>query len=166
MSYSIEELYSRWDSMMDLVFSSRLKIDPDDYPKRLEFTIQRAVEQKRQGNFNKAIEIYLNIFENEGRVFPAILDMLYKAVICTGKIDFAYEVIAYGEAFAKKAWGPVSWMGPWSQETRRKEFEEVLIALNGLPTSCIICGEPTKEQTETMTNNITKRHQLLELLMI
>ena len=26
--------------------------------------------------------------------------MLYKSVICTGRVDFAYEVIAYGEAFA------------------------------------------------------------------
>lgn len=165
MALSIDELYKKWDSMMDLVFSSRLKIDQDDYPPRLEYTIKRAVDQKRRGNFNEAVEIYLSIFVNEGRVFPAILDMLYKSVICTGRVDFAYEVIAYGEAFAKKAWGPISWMGPWSQETRRKELEEVLIACSNLPTSCITNGEPTKEQTNMLMDNLLKRNQLLETLM-
>ena len=165
MARDINDLYERWDKMMNLVFAGTLKVDVDDYPSRLESKIQQAVSLKRNGKFEKAIEVYLDIFERENRIFPGILDMMYKSVLCSGRIDFAYEVIAYGEAFAKKAWGPSSWMGPWSQETRRIELENVLAECSNLPTTCISEGEMTPEQSKLMIDNLLKKQKLLQNLM-
>lgn len=165
MKKNVDDLYSRFDKMMDAVFSGSLKIDQENYPNRLEKDIQIAISKKRDGFFETAIDIYLNIFERERRIYPAIMEFLYKSVICTGRLDFAYECIAYGEAFAKKCWGPRSWMGPWSQETKRREFEDVLVKCHELPTTFISSGEPSESQIKQMTNNLLKRGQILEELM-
>lgn len=165
MAKDIELIYKRWNNLMNLVFSGKLGVDVDDYPSRLESKIQKAVDYKRNGKFEDSIEVYLDIFEGERRIFPGILDMMYKSVICSGRIDFAYEVIAYGEAFAKKAWGPSSWMGPWSQETRRVELELVLAQCSNLPTTFVSEGELTQEQQSMMIDNMFKRDRLIKELM-
>lgn len=165
MSNSIGELYQRWSELMDLVFSGAISLDRDNYPTRLENRIQEAVELKRSGKFEDAVSIYLDIIDSEKRIYPAILEFMYKSVLCSGRIDFAYEVIAYAEGFAKKAWGPSSWMGPWSQETKRRELENVLAKCSDFPTTFLNGGEPTDAQNDVLIRNLTRRNQILEGLM-
>ena len=157
MAKDVDKIYDKYLNMMNKFF----QICRDNYPSYLERKIQKAVELKRSGQFVKAIDVYLDIFLKEKKMFPAIMEFMYKAVLCTGHLDFAYEVIVYAEAFAKNAWGPRSWMGPWSQETKRLEFEDLLDKVHGLPTTFISSGDLTQSQINQMTQNLLKRNQLI-----
>jgi predicted butyrate kinase (DUF1464 family) len=60
------------------------------------------------------------------KVYPVILEYLYKAVLCTVRLDFAYETIVLAEKFIKGCSGPISSYGKWSQEDKRVEFENLI----------------------------------------
>ena len=125
----------RWERWVQKVYSREIPVEKQDYPQRLEGAIQVGVQLKRKGKFDAAIGKYLDILEKEKKAYPGILDILYKAVISSGKIDFAYEVIAAAEITAKVAWGRWSAFGPWVQEIRRIELEEALSSCRGLGPS-------------------------------
>ena len=53
-------------------------------------------------------------------------------------------------------------MGPWSQETKRLEFENLLNEIHGIPTTFISKGELTQSQKDLMIQNLLKRNKLIE----
>jgi hypothetical protein len=139
---SSELLYIQFKELVKRIFSKELNkivIDCSKYPNYLEDSIQKAVELKRTGSFNEAIKIYLEIIRNENKVFPEVLTYLYKSVLCTSQLDFAYETILLAEDFIKRCWG-ANWIGVPYYEEKRFEFEELLkkIKHETLPASLII----------------------------
>lgn len=110
----------------------------DSYPNYFEDKIQKAVNYKKNKKYDKAIKIYLDIFKKSKSVYPSIMEYLYKCVLCSGQLVFAYETILYGEIFAKKCWGQQSIFGEWSQTIKRKEFEEIIIEFSKQPRSFLL----------------------------
>ena len=101
------------DMIMKLLNKQGYIVYKDNYPSYLEIEIQKAVSYKRNKDYDNAIQIYLDIFEREKGFYPAILEYLYKTVICSGQFVFAYEVILFAEIFAKLCWGMKSIYGEW-----------------------------------------------------
>ena len=158
--------FKRFDAIMDGVFGGgTYNVDPNNYPMYLESTIQRAVSHKRNGEYDKAIDIYLDIFESTRRVYPAIMEFLYKVVLCSGELEFAYQVIVYAEIFAKKCWGTQhQFFGEWSQTSKRKEFERVLLETNKYQASIITNGELSKSESDKLLKNFLKKTELINEL--
>lgn len=87
----------------------------------------RATEEANKGNFDKSIEIYLDVIEREKRVNSAMLVDLYYAVLCSGRLRLAYDVIIVAEQCIKLTGGPLHPSGEtWGQERDRKDFEFIL----------------------------------------
>lgn len=136
MNSSVENLYQRFDRLMDSVFSrdyGKVQVAGDNYPSQLENEIQRAVEYKRRGDYKTSIEVYLSIFERNRIMYPAIMYFMYKSVLLSGDLKFAYAVITYADLFIRKAYGkyartPFGYV-PWSQTTAREELEQVILQL-------------------------------------
>ena len=124
----------------------------DNYPSYLEDEIQKAVSYKRNKEYDKAIQIYLDIFESSKGFYPAILEYLYKAVICSGQLVFAYESILLAEIFAKLCWGMKSFLGDWSQTLKRKEFEHVIFEYYKQPRTFV--SKENEEIPDKLINDI------------
>jgi len=125
----IWNLYKEFKDITNKLFSksqNKIVIDCAKYPVYIEEAVQSAVELKRQGKFNEAIKIYFEIIIKMNKVYPVILEYLYKAVLCTVRLDFAYETIVLAEKFIKGCSGPISSYGKWSQEDKRVEFENLI----------------------------------------
>ena len=157
---SIAELYQRFDSLMDSVFSNnsdKILIARENYPEYLEGDIQRAVYFKRQGDYLTSIEIYLSIFEENKIIYPAIMYFMYKSVLLSGDLVFAYEVIVYAELFVIKALGkyartPFGDYTLWTQTIARKELEEIIIQFK--PTHFIMKGSEVEVEEKAKSNFI------------
>lgn len=162
-------LYERFKEILNRVFSSskdRIVIDCAIYPPYIENLVQKAVDLKRQGKFNEAIKIYLELITSEKRVFPVLLEYLYKTVLCTGRLDFAYETIVMAENFIKRCWGPNSIYGTWSQEDKRVEFEQIikklnLISPNILTTSSILAEQNISNYVKENYNHFNQAYKNL-----
>lgn len=166
-----ESLYNQFRELVKRIFSkefNKIVIDCSKYPNYLEDYIQKAVELKRTGSFNEAIKIYLEIIRNENKVFPEVLTYLYKSVLCTGQLDFAYETILLAEDFIKRCWGTNSIEVPYYEE-KRFEFEEILkkikqITLPGIlvvNTETISSEDFLKNHTINWLKSYSKNRELL-----
>lgn len=164
--FRMNDNYQRFDEIMDGVFGGgTYNVDPNNYPSFLEPPIQKAVQCKRNGNYDEAIDIYLKIFEQTGRVWPAIMEFLYKSALCGGELELAYSTIVYAEIFAKKCWGMNHpFFGEWSQALKRKEFESVLLETRRYQTISISRGELSKDESNAMVQNFIKKTKLMETL--
>jgi hypothetical protein len=149
-------LYIQFRELVNSIFSKELNkivIDCSKYPNYLEDSIQKAVELKRIGSFNESIKIYLEIIRNENKVFPEVLTFLYKSVLCTCQLDFAYETILLAEDFIKRCRGANSIEVAYYEE-KRFEFEEILKKLKQetLPSTLVI--NPALMSSENFLKNI------------
>ena len=135
--------------LMNVLNNQGYIVYSDNYPNYLESDIQLAVYYKRIKEYDKSIQVYLNIFEENKGVYPLVLEYLYKTVLCNGQLVFAYETILFAELFAKKCWGMKSFFGDWSQTVKRKEFENILIEYFKQPRSFV------KKEGEDLSNEMT-----------
>lgn len=73
------------------------KIEVDPYPISLEPTIRLAVEEKRNGQYDEAIRLYLEIFKKPSGLNADIMAFLFKVLVCDGELVKAQEIIRYAE---------------------------------------------------------------------
>ncbi len=104
----------------------------DSYPALLENQIQDAVQEKRQGNYDLAISIYLDIFSYEEKVSSAIATYLYKVLIADAtRLDLAYRLIVALEQEVVEKNGLTTIFGiPWGQTVHRTQLQNVLLTFS------------------------------------
>lgn len=134
---TIDDLHNRWTAWCERIPSST-KSDISEYPPDIEPIVQKAIHYKHCGQYLESIIIYMDIIETHTKMYPDLLKALYKSVLCTGHLYFAYEVIVMAECLAKFGWG----MRPssnnpflalilpneeWQQTISRKELEEKVL---------------------------------------
>lgn len=127
------------EALKDLIHNikqGKIKIDAkNNYSPSLEPAIQEAVSFKRSGNYDRAVEIYLDIFSDCGCVNNNIVTFLYKVVLCAEEFSLAYEMIVVSENEAIRQVGPLAPLrffpgGPvfryvkWAQTDYKEELLE------------------------------------------
>ncbi len=125
------------EKVKDLVLNikqRKIKVDAvSNYSPSLEPQIQEAVSYKRSGNYDKAVEIYLDIFSNCGYVNNTVLTFLFKVILCAEEFALAFEMIIVSENEAIGQVGPMAPLrffpgGPvfryvkWAQTDYKEEF--------------------------------------------
>lgn len=86
--------------------SQKILVDTAPYSPALESTIQEAVAYKRNGDYDKSIEIYLDIFKRTGCVNSNISAFLYKSIICAEEFSLGYELLLIVEIILIAKEGP------------------------------------------------------------
>lgn len=122
--------------MVQNIKQGKIKVDAkNNYSPSFEPAIQEAVSYKRSGRYDKAVEIYLDIFSDCGCVNNNILTFLYKVVLCAEEFSLAYEMIVISENEAIRQVGPLAPLrffpgGPvfryikWAQTDYKEELLE------------------------------------------
>lgn len=105
----------------------------DNYPVEFESEVQRAVELKRKGNYDEAINIYLEYFFKANCAYTELMSYLYKVLLSAEELFDAEIVIKYAENTLKLrigekaplvlfSGGPVVGYTEWKQTQYRQEL--------------------------------------------
>lgn len=92
------------------------------YPMGYEPMIQTAVRDKRSGNYDLAISMYLAIFEHMACGQTEIMRFLYKVLLCDEELGWAFETISLAERALKQQLGSGQWGMPWAQTVAKREL--------------------------------------------
>jgi hypothetical protein len=86
---------TRLENFIDSICAESVDIIVDKYPLELDEQVLKAEQLVKQGKFESAICIYLDIFENV--VYADLMCNLYKVLLCEGLFFYAYLVIDCAE---------------------------------------------------------------------
>lgn len=87
-------VYTLVSQIVTLVKNNR--ITTNNYPPDVEYKIQEAVQLKRSAKYEQALQIYLNIFSNQGIVQTGVLNGLFKVIAAAGYCREARELLEIG----------------------------------------------------------------------
>ena len=111
---------TRLNKMLNDIESGWIRTIVAEYPGSLESSIQKAVSYKRDGNYDSAIDVYLRMFEGEGKVWVDIEVFLYKVLLADCDFAEAYRLIVHSERAVVREKGPLcTMMSPWGQPMGR-----------------------------------------------
>lgn len=97
---------TRLEDLISSIEQKNISVNTDRYSPTLEYNIQTAVSYKREGNYDKAIEIYLDIFKQIKCVNSNIAAFMFKVIICAEEFYLAYKLITLVETEVIKRDGP------------------------------------------------------------
>lgn len=75
-----------------------LPITTNNYPDSIEDDIQEAVQYKRSGNYDRSLEVYLDILKQQRILFTGVLNGLFKTIAVKGYLKEAYTLLLKGNA--------------------------------------------------------------------
>ena len=111
---------TRLTKFLDDLETGRIRTIVAEYPHSLESSIQKAVSYKRDGDYDSAIDVYLRMFQGEGRVWVDIEVFLYKVLLADCDFVEAYRLIVHSERAVVREKGPLcTMMSPWGQPMGR-----------------------------------------------
>jgi len=95
-----------------------------------------AVGLKRAGEFLASVQTYLGLFREHGVIYTGVLDILYKAVACSGALGAASDLLEFGQTVFMS--DPRSedtlrqWGGPSMFEERRVDLTAAAVSAEAL----------------------------------
>ncbi len=107
------EIKARLEDLLNSIKIIKIDIINDPYPPVYESTIQDAVACKRNGNYDKSVEIYLGIFKNMGCVNANIAAFLYKTLVSAEEFYLAFMLISFVEVSVILTDGPKMPIAPF-----------------------------------------------------
>lgn len=131
MDRKISDLYARWSYIYEKIRRGIIQIS--NSASYNEEEVKEAVKERMEGNFAKSIEIYLDLIEKSEKISPSMLTDLSIPIGCSGKLDFAYDVLVRAELYGRREWFRSG--AGWNY----KKSEHIILFEKTLETSCAYC---------------------------
>lgn len=97
---------TRLEELIKSIKAGIIKVDTEAYSPLFEMRIQEAVEYKRGGQYDRAVDIYIDIFHEMKSVNSNIMAFLYKVILSAEEFKLAYDLIVLIEQIVILNIGP------------------------------------------------------------
>lgn len=96
----------RLEEFLSSVSLGEIPVNANAYPPVLEPYVQQAVSAKRNGLYEEAVNIYLDILESMNCANSSIMSYLFKVILCAEEFALAYGLLAVMEEEITRKIGP------------------------------------------------------------